>query len=65
MINRSTELFHGVRPLIGPGNHVRVSVDDEPLTEAERLRVVYTLIASPVDGGRCWHYSRPKSLGLC
>lgn len=31
---------------------MRLSVDDEPLTEAERLRVVYTLIASPVvEGG--------------
>jgi anoctamin-10 len=31
---------------------MRLSVDDEPLTEAERLRVVYTLIASPeTEGG--------------
>lgn len=31
---------------------MRLSVDDEPLTEAERLRVVYTLIASPeMEGG--------------
>lgn len=52
IINRSTELFHGVRPLVGPGNQVKVSVDDNPVTEAERLRIVYTLIASPVlEGG--------------
>lgn len=32
---------------------MRISVDDEPLTEAERLRVVYTLIASPASDGGC------------
>ena len=53
MLTRCTELFHGVRPLVGPGNRMRISVDDEPLTEAERLRVVYTLIASPVTDGGC------------
>jgi anoctamin-10 len=30
---------------------MRVSLSDEPVTPAESLRVVYTMIASPADDG--------------
>jgi len=50
---RYAELFHGVRPLVDAENQLAgLSVDDEPVTEAERLRVVHTLIAAPeAEGG--------------
>ena len=37
--------------MIDPENQVGLSLDEEPLTEAERLRAVHTLIAAPVTEG--------------
>jgi len=33
------------------GNQMRPSVHEEPLTEAEKLRIIFTMIASPVEEG--------------
>lgn len=49
--HRHTELFYGVRALSNLGSQVGVSINTDPVTEAEILRVVYTLIASPVNEG--------------
>ena len=48
---RLYEWLYGVR-LAAPDDRTRASIDEEKLTEAERLRVVYHLITSPErDGG--------------
>jgi anoctamin-10 len=46
-----SEWLHGVR-LIAPDENTRASIDEEDITNAERLRVVHLLITSPErDGG--------------
>ena len=46
MGGRVTEWLHGVR-LAAPDEETKASIDEETLTDAERLRVVHLLITSP------------------
>ncbi|RMZ10589.1 hypothetical protein D0862_03193 [Hortaea werneckii] len=49
--SRVKDWIHGVRPA-EPAKEVRVSLEQEPLTEAERLRIIYQLITNPeTEGG--------------
>jgi len=48
---RVADWLHGVR-LAAPDEETKAALDEEPLTDAERLRVVHLLITSPErDGG--------------
>jgi len=48
---RVSEWLHGVR-LAAPDEQTKAALDEEQLTDAERLRVVHLLITSPErDGG--------------
>lgn len=47
---RLQDWLHGVRSS-APGQDFTKSIDDEPITEAERLRLVYLMITKPKDDG--------------
>ncbi|KAI5778942.1 calcium-activated chloride channel-domain-containing protein [Geopyxis carbonaria] len=49
--SRIKDWLHGVRPA-APDDETQRSLDKEPLTEAERLRIVYAMLTNPEsDGG--------------
>ena len=48
--SRVKDWIHGVRPA-EPAKEVRASLEQEPLTEAERLRIIYQLITNPESEG--------------
>jgi len=47
---RVKDWLHGVRPA-APDRETQRSLDKEPLTEAERLRIVYSLLTLPPSEG--------------
>lgn len=48
--SRVKDWIHGVRPA-QPAKEVRLSLEQEPLIEAERLRIIYQLITNPESEG--------------
>ncbi|KAK4547670.1 hypothetical protein LTR36_000627 [Oleoguttula mirabilis] len=48
--SRVKDWIHGVRPA-QPAKEVRISLEQEPLTEAERFRIIYQLITNPQSEG--------------
>lgn len=48
--SRVKDWVHGVRPA-EPAKEVKMSLEKDPLTEAERFRIIYQLITNPVSEG--------------
>jgi len=48
--SRMKDWVHGVR-IAAPDKEIRVTLENEPMEEAERLRIVHQLITNPTDEG--------------
>lgn len=61
---RIKDWLHGVRPA-APDDETQRSLDKEPLTEAERLRIVYAMLTYPLSDGGAGITPKKRILGAC